>query len=323
MNKPRFDPKDLPDLPVGDKPDPSASYIDVGEDSPDTDLPVDPITGRPGNADEPEFPALAKPAEKSTRPPWWLVAFTLLIPLAVFAVWYLNWFGRPLSVATMNDYLTSSNDKDVAHALIQIAKQAQDAAEEARGNQQRLDIRYKGALEEIRGSKQGPELAAAIKELEEQRLQSSRNIDEQHSRAFSELELTFEGVLNLVRNAKSRAPALIEAACGALGVMHRSTRFREPARTELVKLMRHESKVVQRAAACNLASFGDRSGRDFILEMLDDSDPAARANGAIALSRVGLQSDAQRLKQLSEKDPDAKVREFAYQGYAALQGKVD
>ncbi len=46
-------------------------------------------------------------------------------------------------------------------------------------------------------------------------------------------------------------------------------------------------------------------------------------NAALALSRVGRQSDAERLKKLSESDPDPKVREFAYQGYAALSGKVD
>ena len=317
MTKPRFDPDDLPDS--SERHAPAALYIDVG---PEDDLPPDPLTGeRAQGSPEPE-PAAPAPV-KSTRPPWWLIGFTLLIPLAVFSVWYLNWIGRPLSVATINEYLTSSNDKDVYHALVQIAIQAQNAAEEAKGAQLRLEQGYRGKLDKLKAEHSGDEFNRARAELDEQRRQSARNIEEQHNKFYADLELTFESVLAFSANSQSRAPALVEAACGALGVMNRSQRFREPARRELYRLMNLENKVIRRAAACNLANFGDRSGRDIVLEMLDDPDAAARGNAAIALSRIGLQTDAQRLKQLSEKDPDPKVREFAYMGYAALSGNVD
>lgn len=321
MTKPRFDPADIPDFPQGDKPDPSASYIDVGEDEAENEFPVDPLTGRRA---EPEEPQEARPEPpKSTRPPWWLVGFTLLIPVAVFFVWYMNWFGRPLSVATINEYLTSSNDKDVAHALIQIAKQSQDAAEEAAGAQRRIEVRYREAREAVKKDKSGKEQQDALKQLDDDYREAQKAIEKEYRRTYEDLELTFESVLTFVRNSKSRAPALVEAACGALGAMNKSERFADKARKELHDLLLHESKVVRRAAACNLANFADASGREIILEMLGDGDPNARANAAIALSRVGRQSDADRLKKLSESDPDPKVREFAYQGYAALSGKVD
>lgn len=322
MTKPRFDPADVPDIPRGDKPDPAASYIDVGEDESDDDFPVDPLTGRRA---EPEAPQEAPRAEqsKSTRPPWWLVGFTLLIPVAVFFVWYMNWMGRPLSVGTINEYLTSSNDKDVAHALVQIAKQSQDASEEAAGAQRRIDTRYKEAREAIKRDKSGQEQQTALKQLDDDYRESLKKIESEYRRTYDDLEQTFESVLNFVRNSKSRPPALIEAACGALSAMNKSDRYREKARAELRSLLRSENKVVRRAAACNLANFADDLGRDIILEMLDDADANARANAAIALSRVGRQSDAERLKKLSESDPDPKVREFAYQGHSALSGKVD
>jgi HEAT repeat protein len=235
----------------------------------------------------------------------------------------MNWFGRPLSAGTIIEYLSSSNDHDVAHALIQISKQAQDAAEERLANQAKIDARYRDALARLREEKKGAEHDSARKELEEQYSQSCKNIDAEYRRAYDDLEKTFEAAINFSRNSQSRAPNLIEAACGALGAMSHSERFREPARRELNRLLQHSSKVVRRAAACNLANFNDRAGRDIVLEMLEDADPAARANGAIALSRIGLQSDAQRLKKLAESDPDPKVREFAFQGYSALSGRVD
>ena len=321
MTKPRFDPADVPDFPQGDKPDPAASYIDVGEDDAESEFPVDPLTGARAETEEPEETRPEPP--KSTRPPWWLVGFTLLIPVAVFFVWYMNWFGRPLSVATINEYLTSSNDKDVAHALIQIAKQSQDASEEAAGAQRRIEVRYREAREAVKKDKSGKEQTDALKQLDDDYREAQKAIEKEYRRTYDELELTFEGVLTFVRNSKSRAPALVEAACGALGAMNKSDRFSDNARKELRDLLAPESKIVRRAAACNLANFADASGREIILEMLGDADPNARANAAIALSRVGKQSDADRLKKLSESDPDPKVREFAYQGYAALSGKVD
>jgi HEAT repeat protein len=321
MTKPRFDPEDVPDFPKGDKPDPAASYIDVGEDDAEHDFPVDPLTGQRAEAEVLEEPRAEQ--IKSTRPPWWLVGFTLLIPVAVFFVWYMNWFGRPLSVATINEYLSSSNDKDVAHALIQISKQSQDAAEEAAGAQRRIDLRFREAREAVKKDKSGKEQQDALKQLDDDYRAANKAIEQEYRKTYDDLELTFEGVLNFVRNSKSRAPALVEAACGALGAMNKSERFRDKASKELRDLLTHESKVVRRAAACNLANFSDASGREIILEMLNDADPNARANAAIALSRVGRQSDADRLKKLSESDPDPKVREFAYQGYAALSGKVD
>lgn len=319
MTQPRFDPADVPDFPKGDKPDPSASYIDVGED--DEDFPTDPLTGRRAQPQPPEPPVAE--SVKSTRPPWWLVGFTLLIPVAVFFVWYMNWMGRPLSVGTINEYLTSSNDKDVAHALVQIAKQSQDASEEAAGAQRRMDARYRDARDAIKRDKISEDQQKALKQLDDDYRTSMKNIDEEYRRVYADLELTFEGVLAFVRNSKGRAPALVEAACGALSAMNKSDRYRDKAKAELQRLLAHESKVVRRAAACNLANFADAGGRDIILEMLDDPDATARANAALALSRVGRQSDAERLKKLSESDPDPKVREFAYQGYAALSGKVD
>ncbi|MBP9891469.1 MAG: HEAT repeat domain-containing protein [Planctomycetes bacterium] len=321
MTQPRFDPADVPDFPKGDKPDPAASYIDVGEDDPEQDFPVDPLTGKRAEPEAPEEARVEQP--KSTRPPWWLVGFTLLIPVAVFFVWYMNWMGRPLSVGTINEYLTSSNDKDVAHALVQIAKQSQDASEEAAGAQRRIDARYKDAREAIKRDKSGQVQQDALKQLDDDYRTSLKNIEAEYRRIYDDLELTFDGVLNFVRNSKSRPAPLIEAACGALSAMNKSDRYREKARSELRNLLRHENKVVRRAAACNLANFADDQGRDIILEMLDDPDANARANAAIALSRVGRQSDGERLKKLSESDPDPKVREFAYQGYSALSGKVD
>lgn len=321
MTQPRFDPSLLPDQPPGDKPDPSASYIDVGEEQ-DEDLPVDPLTGRRAEGGVDEEAPRPEPV-KSTAPPWWLVGFTLLIPVAVFFVWYMNWMGRPLSVATINEYLTGSNEQDLAHALVQIAKQSQDAAEEAAGAQRRMDRRYADAREAVKRDKSGAEQQQALKQLDEDYRVAMKAIEAEYQRVYRDLELTFEGVLNFVRNSKGRAPALIEAACGALSAMNRSDRFRAQAQSELRALLVHESKVVRRAAACNLANFADAQGRDIILEMLEDPDPVARGNAALALSRVGRQSDAERLKKLSESDPDPKVREYAYQGYSALSAKVD
>lgn len=291
------------------------------EPVPDDDIPVDPLTGRRFQI-EPE-PAPPPLAPKSTRPPWWLVAFTMLIPLSVFAIWYMNWMGRPLSPAAISESLGSTNDKDVAHALVQIAIQVQNAAEERETSRLRLNHAYQLSLKEIDRDKQGQEREQARKELEERFRRSQGNVDEQFRRFYAEMETTFPRVLDFVRNSGQRAPALVEASCNALAAMKHSDRHSRPAAEALRKLLGHESKVVRRAAACNLTAFGDRSGREIILEMLEDGDPLARGNACLALARGGLATDAQRVKKLADRDPDPKVRDFAFQAYSVLSGQVD
>lgn len=285
------------------------------------DLPLDPLTGRRDGAASEPAPAPAAP--KSSRPPWWLIAFTLLIPVTVFGVWYMNWMGRPLSAAAINENLGSSNDKDVAHALVQIAIQVQNAAEEREQSRLRLGNAYQYSIKDIDTRKQGAEREAARRELDAQFARSRANIDEQFRRFYAEIETTFPRVLEFARSGSKRAVPLVEASCNALAAMKHSTRHSAAAAAELRKLLEHEARVVRRAAACNLTVFGDRSGREIVLEMLDDADPLARGNACLALSRGGLATDAQRVKKLADSDPDPKVREFAFHAYSVLKGQVD
>ncbi|MCC6573398.1 MAG: HEAT repeat domain-containing protein [Planctomycetes bacterium] len=287
----------------------------------DDDLPPDPLTGR--RTTPSREPEAAPVAIKSTRPPWWLIAFTLLIPLSVFAIWYMNWMGRPLSPAAINENLGSSNDKEVAHALIQIAIQVQNNAEEREGSRLRLNSAYDAQRKDIDARLQGEQRNNARKTLEEQFKRSGANIDEQFNRFYREIETTFPRALDFVRNSGQRPAPLVEAACNALAAMKHSSQHSGAAQNELRKLLGHESKVVRRAAACNLTAWGDRSGREIILEMLDDPDPLARGNACLALARGGLATDAQRVKKLADSDPDPKVRDFAFHAYSALSGQVD
>jgi HEAT repeat protein len=286
------------------------------------DPPLDPMTGLRGETEP--APSPAPDAVKSTAPPWWLVAFTLLIPLSVGVIWYMNWMGRPLSAGTIIEYLSSNNDKDVAHALVQVATQVQDAAEEREGARLALDRNLSLAEKDLAQRHSGEELTARLKQVRADHAASMTRIDEQFERRYSDIEQTFEAVLGFVSQAGSRKPNLVEAACGALAAMHHSTQYAPRAKAELRKLLTHDSLVVRRAAACNLGAYGDRSGRDIVLEMLEDPDAAARGNACLALSRgIGLRTDSQRVKKLADSDPNPSVREFAWRAYGILEGQVD
>lgn len=265
----------------------------------------------------------AAPPPRSTRPPWWLVAFTLLIPVSVFVVWYANWIGRPLSAGTIVEYLGSSNDKDVYHALYQVSKQAQDAAEERDAAVLRISRSYEEALAAARNEKSGEEFHAAKAKLDDERRAALEAADGEFNRVYGEIEQTFDAVLDFTRQGRGRDPNLLEAACGALAAMNHSDTWREPARKELLELMEHESLVVRRAAACNLSAFGDGSGREIILEMLEDPDAKARQNGCLAIMKVGKNTDAQRVKILADKDADPTVREFAWRAYTELSAAAE
>jgi HEAT repeat protein len=69
--------------------------------------------------DEPGAPPRTGPSRKY---PWAILVVIALFVVAPFLSWYGTWFGRPLSDATMEEYLRdTARPRDVQHALAQVA----------------------------------------------------------------------------------------------------------------------------------------------------------------------------------------------------------
>ncbi|MDT5156522.1 MAG: hypothetical protein QOH51_879 [Acidobacteriota bacterium] len=80
-----------------------------------------------GNGDLPAAGARAQPgvAPLSTgrrRTPWPLVVVAVLFVVVPFLTWYWTWFGRTLSDADIDRYLSEGNPRHTQHALSQIAE---------------------------------------------------------------------------------------------------------------------------------------------------------------------------------------------------------
>src|SRR5437763_1259379 len=60
------------------------------------------------------------------RTPWPLVVVAVLFVVVPFLTWYWTWFGRSLSDAELDAYLSDGNPRHAQHALSQVAERIED-----------------------------------------------------------------------------------------------------------------------------------------------------------------------------------------------------
>ena len=60
------------------------------------------------------------------RTPWPLVVVAVLFVVVPFLTWYWTWFGRTLSDAEIDAYLSDGNPRHAQHALSQVAERIED-----------------------------------------------------------------------------------------------------------------------------------------------------------------------------------------------------
>ena len=64
------------------------------------------------------------------RTPWPLVVVAVLFVVVPFLTWYWTWFGRTLSDAEIDAYLSDGNPRHAQHALSQVAERIEDERSE-------------------------------------------------------------------------------------------------------------------------------------------------------------------------------------------------
>ncbi len=78
-------------------------------------------------------PATLPPAQKRRRTPWSLALVAALFVIAPFLTWYGTWFGRTLSDAQIEQYLTDeASPRHEQHALSQIVERMMQPGADAR-----------------------------------------------------------------------------------------------------------------------------------------------------------------------------------------------
>src|SRR5947209_13630403 len=68
----------------------------------------------------------AAPVAGRRRTPWPLVVVAVLFVVVPFLTWYWTWFGRSLSDAELDAYLSDGNARHAQHALSQVAERIEE-----------------------------------------------------------------------------------------------------------------------------------------------------------------------------------------------------
>lgn len=260
------------------------------------DSPSDPLTGRRSEGTPPDAPVAGPdggtpvdaqaasvaaqrmaagsepPQPKRGRPPLWLIAMTLAIPIVIFGVWFSNWQGRNLDGPQILSALASDDLSAQGHALHQFTMRvadwrflkSTDPEKERRGT-------------EVEG------LADAILSFAE-RASSKMQVQERVANALGVIgELPFHDVRT---RAKSRLESMHLDATSPI------VRFQ--AACALAKFGDGSPAVVQ---TLRLA--------------LEEMDAQQRLNAVYALGMVGDRNVADDLSRVANSDSNAEVRHAA------------
>ncbi len=228
----------------------------------------------------------SKASEKPrpSRPPLWLIVFTVAIPVTLGLIWYSNWYGRPLDGMEMRQAFEGDEPSEHYHALYQFSDQMHAFNQLKINDPQRLErfealrVCFDALLHYAEASPEKLPLQAATADA-----------------------------LGLFVFVKDLAP-------------EQTTR----ARSLLENFFIQGKEMVRFQAATALARFGDRSQAVMgtLLNMLQHSDPKVRANAASALGIVGSSLTASELKRVADTDQDPVVREIALKAWEHTAGQV-